>query len=247
MTAVFLALAGAALAGAVFLAYGGRSVSAVRLSAAAPQRPEPRAIGTAERTPGRGLQVACAMAPAAALAAAAGLPAALLLGPPLGAACWWGLRRTAGRPSRPAASAAGLPLAVDLLAAGVRAGGETTAVLSALAPSVGGPLGALLSEVADRQRLGEAPGRAWAAVGGPPEVAAVGRTLDRAAQTGAPVADLLDRHAEEAREQARVRAAARAQRAAVLVVAPLGLCFLPAFVLIGVLPLVAGLIGGAAP
>jgi hypothetical protein len=41
-----------------------------------------------------------------------------------------------------------------------------------------------------------------------------------------------------------VRAVARSQRVGVLVVAPLGLCFLPAFVLIGVVPLAAGLVGG---
>ncbi|NEC80655.1 hypothetical protein G3I38_15800, partial [Streptomyces sp. SID7958] len=37
---------------------------------------------------------------------------------------------------------------------------------------------------------------------------------------------------------------ARARRAAVLVTAPVGLCFLPAFVAVGVLPVVIGLAGG---
>ena len=36
-------------------------------------------------------------------------------------------------------------------------------------------------------------------------------------------------------------AEARAQRAGVLIAAPLGLCFLPAFVLVGIVPLVATL------
>lgn len=43
----------------------------------------------------------------------------------------------------------------------------------------------------------------------------------------------------------RVSAAvARAQRAAVLITAPVGLCFLPAFLSVGVAPVVIGLAGG---
>ncbi|MGW1270142.1 type II secretion system F family protein, partial [Streptomyces sp. NPDC002491] len=39
-------------------------------------------------------------------------------------------------------------------------------------------------------------------------------------------------------------ATARARRAAVMVTAPVGLCFLPAFIAVGVLPIVLGLAGG---
>jgi hypothetical protein len=38
-------------------------------------------------------------------------------------------------------------------------------------------------------------------------------------------------------------AAATAERAAVLIAGPLGLCFLPAFVCLGIVPVVAGLAG----
>jgi hypothetical protein len=56
----------------------------------------------------------------------------------------------------------------------------------------------------------------------------------------APVAGLgADARADWART-----ATARARRAAVLVTAPMGLCFLPAFVTVGVLPVVIGLAGG---
>ena len=43
------------------------------------------------------------------------------------------------------------------------------------------------------------------------------------------------------RSTAADTAEARAQRAAVLITAPLGLCFLPAFVCLGVAPTVAGI------
>jgi hypothetical protein len=54
-----------------------------------------------------------------------------------------------------------------------------------------------------------------------------------------------------AAEGARVRAElvdtaqARAQRAGVLVAGPLGLCFLPAFLVLGIAPVVIGLAGEA--
>ncbi|MCU1692975.1 MAG: hypothetical protein JWM64_2066, partial [Frankiales bacterium] len=51
------------------------------------------------------------------------------------------------------------------------------------------------------------------------------------------------RLAAEARASATARAEQRARRAGVLAVAPLGLCFLPAFVLLGVVPVVVGLAG----
>ncbi|WP_017539475.1 type II secretion system F family protein [Nocardiopsis halophila] len=200
---------------------------------------------TEDRGVGRLGAAAVAGAPVLALAAVGGPGIALLVGAPLGAALWLGLRRVAGGRGRErrARIAAGLPLALDLLAAGVRAGGEPGQVLEALSRSVGGPLGEALAEVAERQRLGASPDRAWQAVDGPPELAALGRTLARAAETGAPVGDLVAHHAAEARRAAHGRALTRTQRTAVLVVAPLGLCFLPAFVLIGVVPLVAALVG----
>ena len=67
--------------------------------------------------------------------------------------------------------------------------------------------------------------------------------MARAGEGGAPVAAAVARLAAEAREQARGRGVRRAERAGVLAVAPLGLCFLPAFVLLGVVPVVAGLVG----
>jgi pilus assembly protein TadC len=54
------------------------------------------------------------------------------------------------------------------------------------------------------------------------------------------VAAVGGRHRAEAAE-------ARAQRAGVLIAAPLGLCFLPAFLVLGVVPVVIGLAGEVLP
>jgi hypothetical protein len=47
----------------------------------------------------------------------------------------------------------------------------------------------------------------------------------------------------QCRQDVAHMAAATAERAAVLIAGPLGLCFLPAFVCLGIVPVVAGLAG----
>ncbi|MDA8370192.1 MAG: type II secretion system F family protein [Nocardiopsaceae bacterium] len=186
--------------------------------------------------------------PALTLTLIVGPFAGFAAGVPIGCALWWGLRRADTPNSRlgRAGAAAGLPIAIDLLVAGLRAGGSMTEVLTAVTDAVSGPIGRPLGEVAEQLRLGADPAAAWRGVDGPPELTAVGRALARAADSGAPIADILERQAAEIRGASRNAALARSQRLGVLVVAPLGLCFLPAFVLIGIVPLAAGLVSGLA-
>jgi hypothetical protein len=66
------------------------------------------------------------------------------------------------------------------------------------------------------------------------------RAVARATATGAPLADTVRDVASDARERARWEALERARRAGVHAVGPLAACFLPAFVLVGVVPVVAG-------
>jgi hypothetical protein len=66
------------------------------------------------------------------------------------------------------------------------------------------------------------------------------RALARATTTGAPLAAGVRELAAEMRERARWAALEQARRAGVRAVGPLAACFLPAFVLLGVVPVVAG-------
>lgn len=71
------------------------------------------------------------------------------------------------------------------------------------------------------------------------------QTLDFAQRAGVTVASLLRADAARAR---RIAVSGALRRAALLgpqLLAPLGLCFLPAFVLLGVVPLVVGILRGA--
>jgi tight adherence protein B len=82
----------------------------------------------------------------------------------------------------------------------------------------------------------------------PPRVVlATVRALGRADESGARLATTLSGVAERAREDAHAATIAAARRAGVAAVAPLGLCFLPAFLLIGVVPVVLGSAHGLLP
>lgn len=137
-----------------------------------------------------------------------------------------------------------LPLAADLLAACISAGAGPTEAAEAVGESLGGPVGEQLARTAAEIRLGGDPAVAWGRFGDIPGAAALARCLDRAGSTGAPAAEPVARMAEALRAERARAAVARAQRAAVMVTAPVGLCFLPAFLAVGVAPVMVGLAGG---
>jgi len=134
-----------------------------------------------------------------------------------------------------------LPVACDLLAVCLAAGQPVGAALAAVAEAVPGPLGGPLQDVAGLYRLGAEPGRAWSGV--PGELAPLGRVLVRSGESGSAAGPALRSLAADVRAAARTRIEGDVRRAGVWVLAPLGLCFLPAFVCLGVVPLVLGIAG----
>ncbi|MET9784027.1 type II secretion system F family protein [Nocardiopsis alba] len=184
------------------------------------------------------------------IAAGAVTVATMLFGPlagPLvfaGAAAVWWRRRGRSSPERLPVDT-DLPILIGLIASGIRAGATLPACLTAVSRAATGTSGAELAAVAERLRLGAEPAEAWRRSALPAPLLAVGRDLARASETGAPVADLLDRHAADLRRASRARSMERIERLGVLVIAPLGTCFLPAFILIGLVPMAAGLLDAA--
>ena len=139
-----------------------------------------------------------------------------------------------------------LPGALDLLAACLAGGAALPAAVGGVADAVPGPCGQRLGRVAAALAVGAAPADAWAelAVGDADGLAAsAARALARAAEGGAPVAATVARLADDARAERRSLGEQAAARAGVQAVGPLALCFLPAFVLVGVVPVIAGLVG----
>ena len=86
------------------------------------------------------------------------------------------------------------------------------------------------------------PPSSWPSCWAAPGYREVGRDLARSVRSGLGLAELLRRHALDARADQASRAVARARAAGVRSVVPLMLCFLPAFMLLGVVPLFGALV-----
>ncbi len=171
-------------------------------------------------------------------------PAGVVLGLAVGIGGPRVLQRLQPRQARLEAAqlARDLPLALDLLAACLSGGAPLATSVRAVAEAMPGPCGRRFGRVAAGLAVGSPPAEAWAALSvDDPVGASAARALARAGEGGAPVAAAVSRIASDARLQAAGRATEAARRAGVLAVGPLGLCFLPAFVLLGVVPAVVGL------
>ncbi|MEU4655816.1 type II secretion system F family protein [Streptomyces sp. NPDC023723] len=172
----------------------------------------------------------------------------VLVGAAVAAGLWqWQRRRPAeGAAARSggAAAARQLPLAADLLAACIAAGAGPVAAARAVGDALGGPVGDALARGAAEVRLGGEPGGAWRELAAIRGAAPLARLLERADVSGLPAAGPVAHLAEQTRADRARTTTARARRAAVAVTAPVGLCFLPAFIAVGVLPVVIGLAGG---
>lgn len=131
----------------------------------------------------------------------------------------------------------------DLLAACLRAGLPVPTAIRAVAVDAPPGCAEVLHHTAELLALGSDPVRAWAPALADPATAALAKAARRSARSGTALAEVADGLAQRIRATAADTAEIRAQRAAVLMTAPLGLCFLPAFFCLGVLPVVVGLAG----
>jgi pilus assembly protein TadC len=144
---------------------------------------------------------------------------------------------------RAEAVSAELPTAADLLATCLSSGAPPADALQTVAEVTSGPLADRLRRVADGLRLGADPADAWGPVLHGDPLAPLVRSFIRSDATGAPIAESVTAMADDQRRVARWAAEAAARRAGVLAVGPLALCFLPAFVLTGVVPVIVAVAG----
>ena len=167
-----------------------------------------------------------------------------LAAPLAAAATWWVIERSEPSSVRRDRERArrDLPHVVGLLADALRAGQAPVDALSVVATALPGPASARLAEVVPRLRLGVDPHQVWTDLAADPALGPLGRALARAHRTGAPVVAAVERLAEELARSARADVEDRARAVGVKAAVPLGLCLLPAFVLVGIVPVVAGLL-----
>jgi hypothetical protein len=184
-----------------------------------------------------------ALAATAALTFVGGAPG-LLAAPVAAVGCW----RMIGR-SEPAAVRRErdelrreLPHLARLLAAALAAGAAPAEAAQAVADALPGPGGARLAHASARLRLGAAPVSVWRGLADEPALAPLGRALARAQASGASVVTSVERLGDELARAARADAEDRARRVGVKAAVPLGICLLPSFLLLGVAPVVGGLL-----
>ncbi|MFC5952906.1 type II secretion system F family protein [Pseudonocardia lutea] len=177
-------------------------------------------------------------------AGATGLLGALVVGAAAAVGSHVLVTRAAAQPTR-AVDAGGLAAGWELLATCLEAGLPVPSAAEAAAARIEGGAGAGLRRAAGLLELGSPPTEAWAAVATVPGLEAFGRAARRSAETGAGLARVARSEAARLRAGLTDAAEAKAERAAVLIAAPLGVCFLPAFLALGIAPVVIGLAGEA--
>ena len=139
-----------------------------------------------------------------------------------------------------------LPLVLEMLIVSIRHGASIPTALHTLGALIAGPFGAGLLRVTSALQRGCTWREAWSLVDGDERYATAFTQIDLALQDSwrygqSPVASLraaierLRAHQHEDIEQ-------QAARLSVRLLLPTGLCFLPAFIFIGVIPAIASMV-----
>ncbi|WP_234412470.1 type II secretion system F family protein [Nocardioides sediminis] len=193
----------------------------------------------------------------ALLSGLAGCGAAVVLGGPLGllvgagaaGAAWVTLGRSETAAARGARAEAvrDLPHLVDLLAATLRSGAAPAAGLAVVCAACPGAAADRLEPVLARLRVGLPAAEVWRVLATDEVLAPLGHTLARAEVSGSSVAEAVERLADDLEREALATVEDRARAVGVRAAVPLGLCLLPAFILIGIVPTVAGLLATLRP
>lgn len=209
-------------------------------------------------------ETACALFGGLATALLVGGPAALPAGVfgSIGTMVWLYRRRARSGLRESAQLSAQVPPLADLFAAGLAAGLQPAHAAVTVAMAFGGDepqlarhgpvdrarltgiplLACRFHDVATALLAGADPQAAWSALSMDEATAPLAAAVIRAGRTGAPAAATVGRAAREMRDAAADALAAQVRTVGVKATGPLVLCFLPAFVFLGVLPTAVGLL-----
>lgn len=218
-------------------------VAVTRLRPLVPRRQLPTwAQGRADAFPLRlrlsaGIGVAGLVALLLGVPAVAVIPVAVLAGAPV-AVLLGTLERPAAK-KREARLRADLPQACDLLAACLDAGLPLRTATTLVGSAIGGPISEEFARVTNQTALGMSDDEAWRSVTCLP-LARLGAELARSSKAGLVSSDGLRLQADDATVKARSAREERARKVGVQSVVPLMVCFLPAFMLLGIVPIVGG-------
>lgn len=182
------------------------------------------------------LSLSAAGAGPALLPAAWGVP----VGVGLAVAVWWAGARAEPPGERRAREevARELPDVVRLLAVALAAGVPVAVALDQVADALPGRATGLLRLCRGRLALGVPAEQVWVELARQPGLEPLGRALARAHRSGSGVAEAAVRLADELAREGRLAVEDRARTVGIRAAVPLGACLLPAFLLVGILPVV---------
>ncbi len=134
----------------------------------------------------------------------------------------------------------GLPAILRVLAVMVDAGYPLQAAVESVAPIAPALIREDLAQVSAATRLGMTESQAWKTLQSKPGWEHIAADLARATHYGTPVVQLLRNHADGLVRQGHRRAEKAAKTSSTRAVFPLMVCYLPAFVLVSVVPVLVG-------
>ena len=137
------------------------------------------------------------------------------------------------------------PQALDLMAACLAAGMPVQLAGRVVAEAFDGPVAEDLGRVLALADLGVPEAEAWRTLAGHAQLGPAAADLTRTVESGTLMVEALGRHAGAARETRRSVLVVRARSVGVRSVLPLMTCFIPAFLLLGVVPTVVSALTAA--
>lgn len=130
------------------------------------------------------------------------------------------------------------PQALDLMASCLDAGMPVRKACLAVGDAFEGPLGEDLREVTTLVTLGASDARAWTRLHDHRQLGPAADDLARSVESGTMLVAGLRKHALDARQERQAGLQKRARAVGVRTVLPLMVCFIPSFLLLGVVPTV---------
>ena len=137
------------------------------------------------------------------------------------------------------------PQALELLAACLAAGLPARTACSAVVQSFDGPVADDLGQVVSLMELGVADVDAWRVLDDHPQLGLAAADLARSVESGTSMVEGLQHHAAAAREARRGALQVRARAVGVRSVLPMMTCFIPSFMLLGIVPAIVSAVFNA--
>ena len=138
-----------------------------------------------------------------------------------------------------------VPQALELMAACLAAGLPARTACAAVVQAFDGPVADDLGQVLSLLELGTSDVESWRAIQDHPQLGLAAMDMARSVESGTSMVEGLKHHAAAAREVRRGALQTRARAVGVRSVLPMMVCFIPSFMLLGIVPAVVSAIFNA--